>query len=433
MKKLFALLLALALVASLCFSVMAEGEDDADDEPKDPEAYFWIKDESTDADVSLTFFVPGSKLTDGVYKIKASVKFEGCEGTIAYVNCYIYDVNGALVAFKDFADAMAEDVVDGAWQEIEYEFNPCDGTYGDFAGKHLDASEIGKVTFGVGFYQATGKVCLQNLQFNKDLEVIWAKGFAAGLDIDEDADIDNKYGITADDEGIAWGVVRPEVEDNGNIAIGAEIDAPIGGGAYTASLNDGVAFGQQAYDNNWYGFNKNQNVETGVDYEGAALNRGTVIYDFGKSEEFVAVRAHMWDGAGSSGIATPTAIVAYSSADGENWDELGTLLLGEPGSIYWAELNLDAASGQFVKVEFYYEGTWLFCNEIEVIGAGIIDDPEEPSEEPSKEEPSEEPSKEQSKEESKPVTPKTGDNGMIALAVVSVIALAGAVIVKKSK
>ena len=56
------------------------------------------------------------------------------------------------------------------------------------------------------------------------------------------------------------------------------------------------------------------------------------------------------------------------------------------------------------------------------------DEPEEPSEEPSKEE-----SKEQSKEESKPVTPKTGDNGMIALAIVSVITLAGVVVVKKSK
>ena len=52
----------------------------------------------------------------------------------------------------------------------------------------------------------------------------------------------------------------------------------------------------------------------------------------------------------------------------------------------------------------------------------------------SSEEPSVEPSEEPSKEESKPApTPKTGDNGMIALAIVSVITLAGVVAVKKSK
>lgn len=63
-------------------------------------------------------------------------------------------------------------------------------------------------------------------------------------------------------------------------------------------------------------------------------------------------------------------------------------------------------------------------SEIQVLSPELIeDDPEEPSEEPS----AEEPSKEESKpaEESKAPTPKTGDNGMIALAVVSVITLAG--------
>lgn len=72
-------------------------------------------------------------------------------------------------------------------------------------------------------------------------------------------------------------------------------------------------------------------------------------------------------------------------------------------------------------------------SEIQVLSPELIeDDPEESSEEPSVEEPSEEPSAEEpSKEESKPAeeskapTPKTGDNGMIALAVVSVITLAG--------
>ncbi len=59
------------------------------------------------------------------------------------------------------------------------------------------------------------------------------------------------------------------------------------------------------------------------------------------------------------------------------------------------------------------------------------DEPVDPD--TSKEE-SKETSKETSKEESKaPVTPKTGDSGMIALAIVSVITLAGVVIVKKSK
>lgn len=62
--------------------------------------------------------------------------------------------------------------------------------------------------------------------------------------------------------------------------------------------------------------------------------------------------------------------------------------------------------------------------EIEIITRANLEH-EEPSEESSKEE-----SKEQSKEESKPVTPKTGYNGMIALAVVSVIALAGVAVVK---
>ena len=169
---------------------------------------------------------------------------------------------------------------------------------------------------------------------------------------------------------------------------------------------------------------------------GINAKEAEIVIDLGEKTDIAAISSDLFGG--TWGITDPVNAVAkfFVSDDGETFTDYATVNGDE------AECVLDvqdswkirifeaekAASARYVKVQFIIpEGvpafTWI--SEIEVF-APAADEPIE--------EPSEEPSKEESKEESKPApTPKTGDNGMIALAVISVITLAGVVVVKKSK
>ncbi len=445
MKKTLSFLLALVMVFSVCFILVSADEE----EETGPAAYLWLTSDESYTPY-IKFQLDGSKLTNREYKIRAEVYFsEDCTGAAAYVNYYSYsDATKEnnfeyLISFKDFATYDSEDIVLGAWNSVSFEFNPYEAVYAagnantkvNISGGYADTVEL--LTIGVGFWQATGTIKIANILISEAVggDVKWSKGFAAGLDLENDEEV-LAYEMNAAREGTHWGVVTPPKAENGNIATEATLIAPVGYGAYTAVLNDGVALGQSAYTNDWFAFYNNNDVEGSnawrTDVEGTEYFVGTAILDFGSVRSWEAVRANMWDGAGNAGISGPSLIMVSYSDDGEDWTEAGDLLLGEPGTIYWAEKEFDTIDSRFVRLQFCWvpgTGVFLFVNEIEVIEAdqGII---EEPSDEPS-EEPSSEPTQSEPGETSEPETPPTGDNGIVALAIISTIALAGAVMVKR--
>ena len=165
---------------------------------------------------------------------------------------------------------------------------------------------------------------------------------------------------------------------------------------------------------------------------GINAKEAEIVIDLGEKTDIVAVSSDLFGG--TWGITDPINAVAkfFISDDGETFTDYATVNGDEAESVLDVEDSWKirvfeaskAASARYVKVQFIIpEGvpafTWI--SEIEVFA-------------PAEEAPVEE-SKEESKpaEESKQPTPKTGDAGMIALAVVSAIALAGVAVVKKSK
>ncbi len=154
------------------------------------------------------------------------------------------------------------------------------------------------------------------------------------------------------------------------------------------------------------------------------------------------------------GLPKDNKVSIEVSSDGVDYDLVGDFTIdgeaenGETaGNVYNIELG-KTVTGKFVKFTFAFGDSpfsdkvvweWHGFTEFAVVAADVVvidESSEEPAEE-SSEAPAEESSEapvEESEETSKGGnTPATGDAGLIALAVVSVIALGGAVIVKKSK
>ena len=499
MKKLLSLIIALAMVLSAAVCVTADFEEFEEE----PTAYFWLKaDELTVP--SITFKIPGSALpANGEVTVTARVCFEEdcvatAEGGKAYVNCYSYADETKfndfdyLISFNDFAssDALvkqtAEDNTEadlpviGKWIDFQYTFDPQEATYASGRASTKVAISGGKatpemLTVGIGFWNATGTVKVASLSVRAKQEVIWALNFAGGFDIDNEEDEAKTVaysGITALTMDINWGSEMPESDIDGlNIAEGATctiVGGPVEGdpttklpdSVYNASLTDGVASEDKSYDNSWFAFHANNgandNATTG-EVDGVTTKIGKAVIDLGETKEFNKVRAHCW-AAGVSGIGVFSDIVLYISDDNTNWEEVGYLILGPEGEIYWAETSdsMPAQSARYVMLEYRWPvGAWGFTNEIQVIQADSVDygddsEPEPNESEPEPNEPEESDNEGNGNEDPNAggngnedpnaggnggdvEVPVNGDAGIIALAVVSVIALGAAVIVKKSK
>ena len=407
MKKILALIMALALVLTAATTVFAAFEE-FDEEPS---SYLWLYADSH-ATPAIAFKVPASTFKSGEVTVTAKVYFgEDVEGEgLAYVNVYSYSDEEQynnfdyLIGFKDFAasnenviikheDADDEEVSPlGKWIDYEATFDPFDQTYGDFKG---DSAIPAMLTMGIGFWNATGTVKVANMSVRQNNEIVWAIDFSAGFDLANEADVAKAIsisGMTVDNEEVNWGVELPEsdLEGGTNIAEGCTctiVGGPkegdpteVGGNAtYCTGLTDGIASPDKEYSSKWFGFLSNtggasDNAVTET-LEGVATKIGKAVIDLGAVKSFSKVRVHCW-AAGVSGIGIYTDIIVHVSDDNVNWNEAGSLLLGLEGEVYWAETSdsFSAQSARYVMIEYrYVNGVWGFTNEIQIIADDIVD------------------------------------------------------------
>ena len=162
------------------------------------------------------------------------------------------------------------------------------------------------------------------------------------------------------------------------ISIGCEYEVPGGKGviisegewpcSYNASLTDGVANPELAYDNTWFGFNDKPDDDGEANmFEGV----GTVIIDLGEAKNVTGVKANIFTG-GQDGIAPIGSIVVTVSTDGVTFTNPVKLNVPTGTSVVGlAEGGFEAVSAQYVKVVFTKggDGAFMFLNEIEVYGA----------------------------------------------------------------
>ena len=164
----------------------------------------------------------------------------------------------------------------------------------------------------------------------------------------------------------------------------------------------------------------------------------SIIIDLGEVKSFGKITADATYG--DWGISAPTGARFSVSEDGTTYSDEITVLSEDAaildgfggnwtGLLYTAEGDF---TGRYVKVTYYKpddgQSNHIWISEIEVIGEAAA----APVEESQGTAPVEESQAADPVEESKG-TAHTGDAGMIALAVVSALALGGAVVVKKSK
>ena len=120
-----------------------------------------------------------------------------------------------------------------------------------------------------------------------------------------------------------------------------------------------------------------------------------------------------------AGVAAASTIIYEYSVDGTNFTEIGegtydVDIATEAGVT--AKNTIDAeVSARYVRVKFVAgEGVWMMVSEIEAYAASASEDTSKPA------------------TSDKPTEP-TSDNGIVALAVIAAIAVAGAVVVKKTR
>ena len=445
MKKTLSLILALALVVS-CVFVVASAADE-------PSAYLWLKGEytgNTDTDVQpgINWIFDNSTgiLENGkTYTAFATAKYdEGSVGTV-YCNVYVYNdyeaaKNGDWTHLMNFLDFASCAIDNGGWQWTDFEKSWVFSDNG-YGGANVTAGDaIAAVTIGIGFWQASGGISVSEIGF-KDTEtdeVIWSQTFSEGLYLDS-VELLNHY-LVIGDEGNSWGVVGADI----TLPDESE-EEPV----YPAEKGKNIAVGKSYTTENYtvrddgYGDPAAVKLTDGVkDDAGSAApagfnfaegaNSASIIVDLGEVTEIAAIIADLQGG--NWGIPNPaTYSVSFAiSADGQTYDDLGTVNGADADVVDpsesdsdWGVTNFECTcfngtSARYVKVTYNkpegYTGNHCWPSEIQIFDVAAAD---EPSEEPSEADPEN--------------PPKTGDNGMIALAVISVIALAGAVVVKKSK
>lgn len=188
---------------------------------------------------------------------------------------------------------------------------------------------------------------------------------------------------------------------------------------YTGNVIDGITGKRSELGlkgTTWAAFYKSNDGGDKNNFDGKV---GEIVLDFGAKKDFTSFKTHIF-GSANSGIAEMSKIEIFVSDDNKTWTSVGAVtegLTGEDDAGVWVELK-KAGSGRYVKYAYTMTeeqgktGVFLFVSECEAYANVTVSG--EASE--------------------KPVTPApTSDNGIVALAVISAIAVAGAVIVKKSR
>ncbi len=222
------------------------------------------------------------------------------------------------------------------------------------------------------------------------------------------------------------------------------------GTTYVGNLTDGVIDPDGKYDTTlWYGADNR--------LEAAAENNGafTMIVELGAAYDVDNARIHVWP-AGTSGIVVPASIDFYASADGENYEKIGSVTSFDGTAPQWVSVDLDeAVTASHIRIDMVGAaegdtGVFWFASEIEVYGSEAADDTtSEPADESS--EPADESSEaadessdaavessEEAVESSEAAVesseaPKTGDAGILVFAVLGVAAICGAAIAIKAR
>ena len=416
MKKLLALVIALAMVLSLA-TVLVSAEDE-------PDAYLVLVNDGSGSAPCINYAYSGD-LLNGNYTVdvEALVCFEGCAGDgSVYLNCYPYNGN-TLLSWQDYATHKSVEA--GVWTKVE--------KTGWVLSK--DGLDPDKISMGLGFWNATGTIKVAYIKVSQNGEVIWSVDYADGLDLAAE-DITLLQGITEDNKGTAWylvGVTEPVEESTPAEPLPENLENIAEGKSYTVADNNPRNDG---YDDNETGKLTDGIVgivNSATDLLGlkATEEAGgvlTTVIDLGEVKDFLAIRAYAvhYDG---WGIPAPVKVTFAVSEDGENYSDAievpadkAEILAGEGAGEGWefpAYLAQGEFTGRYVKVCFCRSGAGhVWVSEVQVLAEAAA--PVEESSEPAP-------------AESEPATPTTGDAGIIALAVISVIALGGAVIVKKSK
>ena len=232
MKKLFAIMLALATVFCFASGVFALPETVAPSE-----SYLWLRTvdgASPGFTVKLdNISVPrGEKLT-----LKAKVCFcsdivKTGDGGLAYINCYAYSsVEKAgdfsyLINYTDYASSKATtesgDSILGKWAEFDVSFDP---NYASYAGGRESTNVIiddtgyatcTALTVGVGYYNATGTFLVASFSVAIGDNVLWESDFTNGYDFNAPAFTDHlmSYSAFGDEyKDVTWGLVLPEEKE----------------------------------------------------------------------------------------------------------------------------------------------------------------------------------------------------------------------------
>ncbi len=163
-----------------------------------------------------------------------------------------------------------------------------------------------------------------------------------------------------------------------------------------------------------------------------AYGQGTVtfVFDLGESKEITSFHCEGYSG--DWGITAPTSVEFLVSDDGTTYTSVGTVeTTTEALEGNWAKHDFKlekSAAGKFIKV-VYNTASHVWVSEIEAFGkAAAGDTSTEPTSDASAAE-----STAASTAESSTGTAQTGDLGVAAIALLAIVAVGGAVAVKKCR
>lgn len=174
-------------------------------------------------------------------------------------------------------------------------------------------------------------------------------------------------------EGVV-GMDAPEGKTNlalNKTYTGADPTDYTGVSQYSAALTDGAALGELKYDNNWFAFWYNPNGENNpLDHTNAPDGVGDMVIDLGEAADVSMVRVHALMG-NISGIKSPKSITVALSADGENFEEYGTISFVAPedtlADVNWVGFQADGTvNARYVRITVELNGIFAFLNEVEV-------------------------------------------------------------------
>ena len=195
------------------------------------------------------------------------------------------------------------------------------------------------------------------------------------------------------------------VEDKKNILAGAQytVEGTTRTGGYGDTNDDGTCK-YRLTDGTW--------ADGTVDYCAGYDSAAKITFDLGEVKKLSGIKFDAY--AGAWGIALPTSAEVLISDDGETFTSLKAFNVEDcvastgDWTIYNFEVT-DVFSARYIRID--YEGSHTWISEVEAYAAKA----EAPA------------------DESKGSTEPTSDSGIVALAVIAAIAVAGAVVVKKTR